>query len=325
MASFHLFQRGKDKVPTRDLISEDLVGLSKAIAGDQSLNIWFCDQSGRQQVLGGIYGSQKIKATKILNQTSRKIINSLQYINRYTDLSIKRIRNKNKADIHIYLDKKIDMGAGAQYVGLTVHNEREAKWEIFISQKEIINENHKIYAILHEIGHALGLEHPHDQQDHDYYSSTIVKHSAMPHQTVMSYHKPLYDGIYPNQYTVNDLKALETIWGTPAKLGRSKIDQITRKPIRPKILGRQRLKLPIQTSNDIIIDGRGAPNANLKVFFKNKLYQTLTSNNDGKWSLVFNQQFLNSQTLSLATHLKIEQLDEFGNFVESIPYYIDLI
>ena len=250
---------------------------------------------------------------------------SIQYINHFTNLSLKRTRNKNKADIRIYLDKKIDMGAGAQYVGLTVHNEKEAKWEIFISQKEIINENHKIYAILHEIGHTLGLEHPHDHQDNDYYSSTIIKHSATPQQTVMSYGEPLYDGLYPNQYTVNDLKALETIWGTPAKLGGSKIDQITRVPIQPKLLGRRRFKLPVGTNEDISIKGRGAPNADLKVFFKNKLHQTLTSDNDGKWSIIFDRQFLNRQTISLATHLKIEQLDEFGNFVESKPYYIDLI
>ena len=156
MEDFYLFQRRRDKVPPRDLISDHLVGVSKAIAGDQSLNIWFCNQSGRHQVLGGIYGSQKIKATRIHNQTAKKVMNSIQYVNHYTDLSLKRTRNRNKADIRIYLDKKIDMGAGAQYIGLTVDNEKEANGKSLFCQKEIINENHKIYAILHEIGHTLG-------------------------------------------------------------------------------------------------------------------------------------------------------------------------
>ena len=53
-----------------------------------------------------------------------------------------------------------------------------------------------------------------------------IQSSVMPPKKAMSYHKSLNDGLYPNQYTVNDLKALENL-GTTAEFDASKIDQIT--------------------------------------------------------------------------------------------------
>ena len=325
MNSFTLYRQKSDKVSSRFLISEEFVKFSKAMAHDRSLNIWFCRKSGKKQVLGGIYGTQKIKSTGISEKTSEHIMDSLQYINYLTGLTIQRVQKENKADIRIYLDKKIDLGAGAQYVGLTVLNEEESNWEIFISQKKINNENHKIYAILHEIGHTLGLEHPHDDQDNDFHLNTTAKYSATPNQTIMSYREPIYNKIFPNKYTANDLKALETIWGASPKLARQNLDQLTRKPIRPKILGSRQLKLPIKSDSDIIIKGVGAPNADFKIFFQNKLFQTTSSDSKGQWTLVFEKDFVNQQNTSLGSYLKIEQLDNFGNLTIAKPYYIDLV
>ena len=59
-----------------------------------------------------------------------------------------------------------------------------------------------------------------------------IQSSVMPPKKAMSYHKSLNDGLYPNQYTVNNLKALENL-GTTAEFDASKIDQITRRPIKP--------------------------------------------------------------------------------------------
>ena len=325
MNSFTLYRHKSDKVSPRFLISEEFVKFSKAISHDNSLNIWFCNKSGKQQVMGGIYGEQKIKSTRINDNTSEHIMDSLEYINYLTGLAIQKVHKKNKADIRIYLDKKIDLGAGAQYVGLTVLNEEESNWEIFISQKKINNENHKIYAILHEIGHTLGLEHPHDDQDNDFYSNTTVKYSATPNQTIMSYREPIYNEIFPNKYTANDLKALETIWGSSPKSASLSLDQLTRKPIRPKILGRRKLQLPTKPDSDIIINGKGAPNAHLNVFFQNKFHQTIASDSLGEWSIIFERDYLKKQSISLGSYLKIEQLDEFGNIVQAKPYYVDLI
>ena len=325
MKTFPLFQYRADKIPPRLLINEDLSRFSKDVALDHSLNIWLCNRSGPQNVLGGIYGAQKINTSKINKNTSAQIMGSLEYINHLTGLKIQTVYKKNDADIRIYLDQKIDLGLGAQYVGLTVLNEEESNWEIFISRKKIKNENHKIYTILHEIGHTLGLEHPHDDQDNDFYLSTTVKYSAAPHQTIMSYREPANNKAFPNKYTANDLKAMETIWGSSPHSKKLAIDKLVQKPIRPKILGSKKLRFPVKATSDIIINGKGAPDSELNVYFQNKFYQTANSNTDGTWMITFDKKFLNKQNKSLGSHLKIEQIDSFGNVINANPIFVDLI
>ena len=89
------------------------------------------------------------------DNTSEHIMDSLEYINHLTGLAIQKVHKRNKADIRIYLDKKIDLGVGAQYVGLTVLNEEESNWEIFISQKKSITKTIKSMPFYMRLGTLL--------------------------------------------------------------------------------------------------------------------------------------------------------------------------
>ena len=107
---------------------------------------------------------------------------------------------------------------GGLTLGLTVFNYDpliDRRWlDIYFNSPLLNNYSHDLeaYVFNHELLHALGLEHPFDNSDGDFYLSTDYKFSATPEQTVMSYRTPV-DGLYPTDLTINDYAALEVIWG----------------------------------------------------------------------------------------------------------------
>ena len=67
--------------------------------------------------------------------------------------------------------------------------------------------------LIHEFGHALGLEHPFEGGDGDTVNGTTDPWaSAFPEETVMACRSPL-SGSWPEFFTENDLNALIDVWG----------------------------------------------------------------------------------------------------------------
>ena len=72
--------------------------------------------------------------------------------------------------------------------------------------------------IVHELGHALNLEHPFEGEDGDVYGS---EYSTSLDETIMAYGSPSEWGRYHEWFTQIDVEALHSIWGLRKDIRRS--------------------------------------------------------------------------------------------------------
>jgi serralysin len=116
--------------------------------------------------------------------------------------------NKKIADIKFSQNNNFDIGV----LGDTTYT-CENGWEIKVNRSQSLKD--KKWTIIHEFGHALGLEHPFDNTDDDYYESSykFSSYGGNSDDTVMAY---MYGETnpYPSFWTWNDKNALQNIWGT---------------------------------------------------------------------------------------------------------------
>lgn len=81
---------------------------------------------------------------------------------------------------------------------------------------ELDNNNaYKIWALLHEIGHAVGLKHPFHQMKHN--SQLLDTALDTVDNTVMSY---THNEIYPTRLGYLDVQAIQALYGGPSRDGR---------------------------------------------------------------------------------------------------------
>jgi hypothetical protein len=137
------------------------------------------------------------------------------------DLDFRFTTSKDTADLDFFVDSTISLGGTGTTLGIALSNSSASRnwWEIALNGPALQNQpDYLRYATIHEFGHTLGLEHPFDNGDGDYYGSTSSTASAFPEDTVMAYRSP-QGSSWPTWYSANDINALVSIWGvesTPA-------------------------------------------------------------------------------------------------------------
>ena len=87
-------------------------------------------------------------------------------------------------------------------------NIRASLWDYYATEEFAERNFYRLY--LHEIGHALGLRHPHDE-GHNFEDDVIQK-------TVMSYNYDKNDP-WPASPMIADINAVKTLWGSKSELG----------------------------------------------------------------------------------------------------------
>jgi hypothetical protein len=208
-------------VPSTALISTDLSNFAKrVVASDNVLDIYLQTNAATVNVGGGGFGNQAIKALSMSEDLQKFIKDTFLRLEPLINLDFNFTSSKDSADLHFYVDSEIKVGGSGTTLGIALFNSSRTKnwWEIALNGPALANQpDYLRYAIIHEFGHAMGLEHPFDNSDGDYYGGTNPTASAYPEDTVMAYRAP-QNGSWPTWYSANDITALQAIWGVKVSI-----------------------------------------------------------------------------------------------------------
>ncbi|MCP9924793.1 M10 family metallopeptidase [Synechococcus lacustris C3-12m-Tous] len=206
-------------LPVNNLISNELANFAKKVVkNDNVMDIYLQTTPGTIRVGGGSFGAQDINALSMATDLQQFIKDTFTRLDPLIDLDFRFITTKTNSDLDFYVDSDIEVGGSGTTLGIALSNSTSSRnwWELALNGPALQNQaDYLRYATIHEFGHAMGLEHPFDNGDGDYYGSTNSGASAYPEDSVMSYRSPL-GGSWPTWYSSNDILALQKVWGVEA-------------------------------------------------------------------------------------------------------------
>ena len=181
-------------------------------ATDGILDYYLHTPGGSVQVSGGGFGEQTIRSVQIAAADQEFFRAMVMRLDAEINLDFREVFTPSEGDVDLYYDTEIDLGDSGQTLGLATTSGEG--WELFVNSPSVSgDENYRRYVLIHEFGHALGLEHPFEAGDGDAVNgNTDPWSSSFPEDTVMAYRNPA-SGRWPEFFTENDLVALKEIWG----------------------------------------------------------------------------------------------------------------
>ena len=221
-----------------ELLDNGSVGVTRrATATDGVLDYYLHAPGGAVTVSGGGFGEQEIQSIAIPGPDQDYFNAMVRRLDSIIDLDFTQVDNPLNADVDLYYDTEIDLGGGGITLGLATTS-GVGGWELFLNYPALDNdEPYRRYALIHEFGHSLGLEHPFEARDGDVFNgSTDPWSSAYPEDTVMAYRSPRNES-WPEFFSDNDLNALIEVWGAEARYLSENDDVVFGNAYRDVLLG----------------------------------------------------------------------------------------
>lgn len=221
-----------------ELLDNGSLGVTRrATATDGVLDYYLHAPGGAVTVSGGGFGEQEIQSIAIPGPDQDYFNAMVRRLDSIIDLDFTQVDNPLSADVDLYYDTEIDLGGGGITLGLATTS-GVGGWELYLNYPALDNdEPYRRYALIHEFGHSLGLEHPFEARDGDVFNgSTDPWSSAYPEDTVMAYRSPRSES-WPEFFSDNDLNALIEVWGAEARYLSENDDIVVGNAFRDVLLG----------------------------------------------------------------------------------------
>ena len=221
-----------------ELLDNGSVGVTRLVtATDGVLDYYLHTPGGAVTVSGGGLGQQEIQSISIPGSDQDYFNAMVRRLDSIIDLDFAQVDNPLSADVDLYYDTEIDLGDGGITLGFATTS-GVVGWELYLNYSALDNDvSYRRYALIHEFGHSLGLEHPFEDRDGDVFNGiTDPWSSAYPEDTVMAYRSPRGES-WPDFFSDNDLNALIKVWGAEARMFGDDPDIVTGASYRDILIG----------------------------------------------------------------------------------------
>ena len=131
---------------------------------------------------------------------------ALAHIETFLNVDFVEVNGQADADLALGLVSLPGSTAGTGGLGLSLSGNTITRWDGFAVYDKTLDLTENMNLILHELGHALGLDHPFD-------GVTLPAAFENNHYTVMSYSADPISGAYNEAMMLYDVLALQSVWG----------------------------------------------------------------------------------------------------------------